>query len=358
MFICPNCARALTRMQSFAGVYWACESCGGRTVAMPILRKVVGDQPITQLWAAARSGELTAKRCPTCGHGMVECSAGGIRLDVCKVCQFVWFDAREFEQMPVAAPVADKAAELPQAAREAIALYEVQRMAEAAADDGPPDSWQYVPAVFGLPVECDSPRLTRFPFATWAIALLVAVTSIAAWKTGDSISETFALVPAEAWRFGGLTLITSFFLHGGILHLASNLYFLIVFGDNAEEFLGRWRFGSLLLAATIFGGLAHIAGEPRTTIPCVGASGGISGIIAFYALQFPSAKLGLFVRAYYRLRWMQFPAWAALVFWIVLQLIGAAKQVAGFSNVSALAHLGGAAAGFVAWCAWRIRKER
>jgi membrane associated rhomboid family serine protease len=288
---------------------------------------------------------------------MFETTAGNLRLDVCKVCQFVWFDAQEFEQMPVATPVVAQRAELPRAAREAIALAEVQWLAESVSEDSPPETWQYVPAVFGLPVECDSPSLAGYPAVTWTVAFLVLVASIAAFMIGHSVVENFALVPAKAWRYGGLTFITSFFLHGGVLHLASNLYFFLIFGDNVEDYLGRWRFGALLFAATLAGGLAHVLGDPRTAIPCVGASGGISGITTFYALQFPKARLGLYMRAFYRFQWVQFPAWAGLAFWVVLQFVGAAQQLSGFSNVSALAHLGGATTGLLAWLIWRARQR-
>ena len=288
---------------------------------------------------------------------MFETLTTGIQLDVCKVCQFVWFDAQEFERMPVAKPLLAEHSKLRSPASEAVALYEVKRMAEEAEESGPSETWQHVPAIFGLPVECDSPRLTGYPAVTWTGALVVLVVSIAAFMFGHSVVEDFGLIPSQAWRYGGMTLITSFFLHGGILHLVSNLYFLLIFGDNVEDYLGRWRFGLLLLVATIAGDFAHIAGDPRATMPCVGASGGISGIITFYALQFPHARLGLYLIAFYRLHWLQFPAWAGLALWVLLQFIGTAQQLAGFTNVSALAHLGGAATGLFAWVFWRV-KER
>jgi membrane associated rhomboid family serine protease len=83
------------------------------------------------------------------------------------------------------------------------------------------------------------------------------------------------------------------------------------------------------------------------------ASGGISGIIVFYALTFPRARLSFLLRYFYvRFFWVRLPAWIALVLWIALQTWGAYAQVKGFSNVSALTHLGGAGAGFLAWLAW------
>ena len=286
---------------------------------------------------------------------MVETRADGLALDVCKLCQFVWFDAQEFERMPVEKPLLAKYSEPRSSAKEALAMYEVERMAEQAQESGPSETWQYVPAMFGLPVECDAPAMTGYPAVTWTVGLLVVIASIAAFMLGDSVIESFAIIPSEAWRYGGLTFLTSFFLHGGVLHLASNLYFLLIFGDNVEDYLGRWRFGLLLLAATMTGDLAHVLGDPRADIPCIGASGGISGIITFYALQFPRARLGLFLRAYYAFRWVTFPAWAALALWAALQLYGVAKQIAGFSNVSALAHLGGAAVGLMVWFCWRAK---
>ena len=339
-------------MQSAVGVFWACDACGGRTVALPVLRKVVSEPAIKALWLSAQSAALGRKRCPTCGNRMCEASASGVQLDVCKVCQFVWFDPREFEQLP-ALPVVEKKAELPQAAREMVALYEVKRLQEQAEAEEPIETWQHVPAVFGLPVECNSPGLKSYPVLTWSVALAVLVVSIVGFVRGESFVDEFAFIPAQPWRHGGLTSITSFFLHGGIFHLVGNLYFLLVFGDNVEERLGWRRFGLLLLASTIAGDALHALGDPRGQIPCVGASGGISGVIAFYALTFPNARLGLYMRVFYRVQWVQFRAWVGMVIWVLLQGIGAAQQLTGFSNVSALAHIGGAAVGACLWLIWR-----
>jgi membrane associated rhomboid family serine protease len=163
----------------------------------------------------------------------------------------------------------------------------------------------------------------------------------------------FGFVPAEALRLGGLTWLTSFFLHGGILHLIGNLYFLLIFGDNVEDHLGRWRYLLLILAATLTGDLVHVLAAPQSTVPSIGASGGISGVIVFYALQFPKARLAFLFRYFLYFRWLQIPAWAALVLWMLLQFFTAALQLSGLSNTAATAHLGGAAAGFLLWLKWR-----
>lgn len=164
----------------------------------------------------------------------------------------------------------------------------------------------------------------------------------------------FGLIPAEATRLGGLTFLTSFFLHAGIIHLIGNIYFLFVFGDNVENFLRPFRYLLLIALAAFIGDLAHIAADPRSQIPCIGASGGIAAVITFYALNFPDVKLGFLLRYSWRwFRWIRLPAWSVFVLWILFQIIGAWEQVKGISSVSALAHLGGAATGFVAWLLWR-----
>jgi len=150
-------------------------------------------------------------------------------------------------------------------------------------------------------------------------------------------------------------LLTSFLLHGGILHLVSNMYFLLVFGDNVEDALGKAGYLGLIVAAALVGDLLHVIFDPRPQIPVVGASGGISGVILYYALKFPRAALGILLRILFYFRWVSLPAYVYVGFWVLLQILGAFQQVAGVTNVSALAHLGGASVGAAAWLLTRNR---
>ena len=125
-----------------------------------------------------------------------------------------------------------------------------------------------------------------------------------------------------------------------------------------EDLLRPFRYFVLIALAAFIGDLAHIAADPHSQIPCVGASGGIAGVITFYALKFPHVRLAFLMRwGFVWFRWIRFPAWFALVLWILFQLIGAWEQKAGISSVSAFAHLGGAAVGLVAWLLWRGTKN-
>jgi membrane associated rhomboid family serine protease len=154
----------------------------------------------------------------------------------------------------------------------------------------------------------------------------------------------WGVVPAEIWRHGGLTLVTSFFLHGGLLHLLGNMYFLAIFGDNVEDLLGWRRYLLLLLVASLAGDLfqAHASMAPR--IPSIGASGGIAGVIVYYGLTFPQGRLRVLKFAHL----IDVSVWAALALWVGLQLLGTIGASAE-TAVAYAAHVGGAFAGLIFW---------
>jgi membrane associated rhomboid family serine protease len=356
MNTCPNCGQHLSRKQNEFGVYWGCNDCGGYAVSMAILRKVIREDCVIQAWAAARERGPGERDCPMCDRAMtevpVEAGEEALRLDVCKTCQFFWFDPAEFESLPAPRPGgALRERRLPQAAREAIAIEEVRMMSERAKaqDLSPDEAWKIVPAIFGFPVEVNTNPLSCRPVATWILAALIAVVSLSAFGELRGAIAQYGLIPAEVFRKEGLTLISSFFLHGGVMHLIGNLYFLLIFGSNVEDCLGRWRFLALIVSATLAGDALHVMAQPDSIVASIGASGGISGLIAFYALRFPQTRLDFLLKG-----WWQVPAWAAFILWLLQQGLSAFMQLAGFSHVAGLAHLGGAAIGFLFWIWYRL----
>jgi len=280
-----------------------------------------------------------------------------LELDACKPCGVVWFDPHEFQTIPEGTVASVN--ELQLQAAETLGLHRIEQTKRWNGDsDAPEETWKWVPAFMGFPIESEVDSLRSVPWLTWSLALLIVFTSVCAFFSLDAAVKTLGFIPAEAWRYGGVTSLTSFFLHGGLLHLIGNLYFLLIFGDNVEDFLGRMRYALLVLAATLGGDLLHLFADWGSTTPCIGASGGISGIIVFYALKYPHARLGFLFRYYVYFRWLQLPAWGALVLWLLLQFIGVYTQLNGFSNVAATAHLGGAAVGFVLWLCWRNDEDQ
>jgi len=354
---CPNCTSPLHTVRQRGGLFFHCDECGGRAVAMPQIRRVAGDAFATSLLRQINGNSNFGDRsCPFCQRPMrrFDSPMPPLELDACKPCGTVWFDPQEFEAVPEGA--AESTDEVRMRGAEALARHRLEQMRERGAnDDAPDEAWKTIPALFGFPVESETSPLSRWPWVTWGLALVIAAVSIVAFFHLEDAVQRFGFVPAAAWRYGGLTLLTSFFLHGGVLHLVGNLYFLLIFGDNVEDFVGRWRYLLLIFAATMAGDLVHLLAASGSSTPCIGASGGLSAVIVFYALAFPRARLGFLVwmRYSWGYGWLQIPAWFALVLWLLLQSLGVFMEVSGYSNVASTAHLGGAAIGFGLWLWWR-----
>jgi len=365
MSVCPRCRERLIRVKTPNGFFFVCRRCQGRAVGLSVLRRLTTRESIKGLWT--RAGQPGAKGplgCPICRRRMSEVGVPvdeqEVVLDVCRGCQFVWFDPKELEQFPPKPPQPSPDEQLPEKVREQIALAEVKLVGERARAEeseltGPEETWKWIPGVLGMPVESGVHPVRTWPWLTWALAAALVLVFVLTFDELHQAALAYGFVPDQAWRYGGLTFLTVFFLHAGLFHLIGNTYFLLVFGDNVEDYLGRWRYAVLLLAATLAGGVAHLLADPASEIPCVGASGGISGVIVFYALKFPKARLGIFIRYWFLGRWLYMSAAVALVFWLLLQCLLAYQQLAGIGHVSALAHLGGAAVGAVAWLVWRRR---
>ena len=365
MFLCPKDETKLVRQAARGSVYWTCPACGGRTATTGTLRRTANRRLVDQLWELARSATAAGpRRCPACERPMKAVTLPGdgsaMDLDVCTRCYFVWFDAAEYEAMPPP-PASRKEAEknLPLEARLMLAKMDVEAL-DTRPDfalppsDPPPEGWKALPAFFGLPVKQESHPLAQFPLATWMLAATVAVFGGLALLDLDEVAADFGLIPSEVWRYGGLTLLTSFFLHGSLPQLAGNLYFLLTFGDDVEDYLGTGRFLVVLLLASLAGSALHVVFHLDSPTPLIGASSAISGILTCYGLQFPRARIGFLLRLprLFFLRWINLRAWVYVLFWIVLQAVGEVRQAGAFTQVSLWAHLGGVAVGFLFWFLW------
>src|SRR5689334_3447908 len=327
------------------GVFWACEICGGRALSVELLRRRFTNESINPFWIEVIRGRgERARPCPCCHRAMQEVPVAIDKraplVEVCRLCHFVWFDAREIAAL-TPRPMPQSSAQLPEKARQSLAMLEVEHLAEEAkgsdfGSEPPEEWWKQLVAFLGVPVEFDAPEMGTRPWITWLLCLTILLVFGAAVSDLRSWIAEYGLVPAQAGRHYGLTFVTSFFLHGGVVHLLGNLYFLFVFGDNVEDFL-RWpRYLVLIIAAALVGDLLHLAANPHSTIPCVGASGGIAGVIVFYAFRFPRIRLGFLFRYAFYFRWVRFPAWFALVLWLGFQLLGTFAQLAGISSVSSV----------------------
>jgi membrane associated rhomboid family serine protease len=147
-----------------------------------------------------------------------------------------------------------------------------------------------------------------------------------------------------------LTLLTSMFLHGGFLHIGGNMLYLWVFGDNIEDALGKIPYLLFYLGTGIIAGLSQVAIGPQSSVPAIGASGAIAGVLGAYIRLFPTARVTTLVIFFYFIRLVPVPAWVLLGFWFVLQFLSGASALGGAGTgegVAYFAHIGGFAAGFL-----------
>lgn len=350
MFECPGCDLRQVRTPVGKGVLWVCPRCGGRVGTIGLLRKIL-DRPILERywWSARRRKPVgrPGRPCPSCHLPMREIDGppgtGLPALDICKYCQLFWFDPGEFRRLPKseappeepAHPVLDALHAAGEARSERTAVQPVEKL-----------NWQVPFAVLALPIEIEAPVRRRVPVVTIALAAALVLASLLAFVSGfDQIVRQLGFEAARPWRLDGLTFLTAFFLHGDPVHLIGNVYFLGLVGDNVEDYLGRWTYGLLLLASIVAANLLYMVLTPQPYGVAIGASGGVSGLIAYYACRFPRARLagvGLWFP-------VAFSAWIGFVFWTVLQLGLALMEVGGGGTISGLAHLGGASVGIAFW---------
>jgi membrane associated rhomboid family serine protease len=156
----------------------------------------------------------------------------------------------------------------------------------------------------------------------------------------------YAVVPADitAGRHLG-TLITSMFLHANLLHVAGNMLFLWIFGNNVEDKLGELKFLIVYFASGIGGSLLQIFITPDSTVPMLGASGAISGLLAAYVLYFPRARILTFVVPFFI---FTLPAYVFIGYWIALQGLNAFLNIGAIGGgVAFFAHVGGFGTGLI-----------
>jgi membrane associated rhomboid family serine protease len=155
-----------------------------------------------------------------------------------------------------------------------------------------------------------------------------------------------------------MTVFTSMFMHGGWMHLIGNMLYLWVFGDNVEDSMGHGRFVVFYLLCGVAAVFAQALPDPSSTIPMVGASGAISGVLGAYLLLYPHARVLVAIPLGFILHTMRVPAGLVLVLWFGLQLLSSAMAEPGKGGVAFGAHIGGFIAGMILIPIFKQRRVR
>jgi len=210
-----------------------------------------------------------------------------------------------------------------------------------------------------FPIADDNPRLET-PIVTWsiiAVCVLVFFWQLSLGTTGGEIAiYEYGMIPARLFSAAQLqpklaavpawaTVFTSMFMHGGWLHIGFNMLFLWIFGDNVEDSMGHGRYLAFYLVCGVAAALAQAVVTPGSTVPMVGASGAISGVLGAYLLLHPHATVRTIVFLGVFATMMHLPALIVLGLWFLMQLASAAFSTSGAPGVAFWAHIGGFIAG-------------
>jgi membrane associated rhomboid family serine protease len=211
-----------------------------------------------------------------------------------------------------------------------------------------------------FPVGDDNSQRRTFPTVTIVLIVLNVLVFLAELSGGDQFITTWAFIPSRFAQDPGanaVTLFSAMFMHGGWLHLFGNMLFLWIFGDNVEDRFGHVKFLVFYLAAGIAATFAQFALAPHSSVPNVGASGAIAGVLGAYILMFPRSRVNVLLGR----QIVAMPAVFVLGMWIVLQLISGVGTIAytdesaNVGGIAYMAHIGGFVAGFLMAFVFRPR---
>jgi membrane associated rhomboid family serine protease len=168
----------------------------------------------------------------------------------------------------------------------------------------------------------------------------------------DSLPPDLAVVPPS------VTLLTSMFMHGGWMHLIGNMLYLWIFGDNVEDAMGHVKFVVFYLLCGVAAAFTQAIPDPHSTIPMLGASGAISGVLGAYLLLYPHARVLVLVPLGFFSRVMHLPAGIVLSLWFGLQFLSNVLSKGGGGGVAFRAHIGGFVAGLLLVAVFKRKQFR
>ena len=215
--------------------------------------------------------------------------------------------------------------------------------------------------MFFFPFADENPTKNK-PLISWGIILVCTIIFLNYVFEQDYTKEmiflSFGMIPALIFGYSELsnslnivpptfTIITSMFLHGGWMHLIGNMTYLYIFGDNIEETLGKIKFIIFYLLTGVFAALAQALLDPSSTIPMVGASGAIAGILGGYLVLFPRAKIKVFFWFIIFFKVIKIRAYIVLGGWILIQFLSFNGSDLNSGGIAYAAHIGGFISGII-----------
>jgi len=203
--------------------------------------------------------------------------------------------------------------------------------------------------MFVLPLGDENSPRKSFPLFTYLIFALNLFVFYLELRGGEAFIDQWAFIPIRFFANPGehyLTLITAMFMHGGWLHLGSNMLYLLIFSDNVEEHFGHFKYLLFYLFSGAAANIAQAMFMPDSAVPILGASGAIAGILGAYLVLHPTRKIRVLLGFFM----VQLPALIVIGSWFILQLlngIGSLEVDTQTGGVAYIAHIGGFVVGFL-----------
>jgi len=220
-----------------------------------------------------------------------------------------------------------------------------------------------------FPYKDDNPSNT-FPFVTIGIIVLnivVFLLQVLSGADGQHLVYAYGAIPFNIVTMQStqpihpvLTLFTSMFMHGGLFHIFGNMLYLWIFGNNIEDTLGHFRFILFYLFCGISAAVSHALITSGSTVPMIGASGAISGVLGAYLLLFPYARIHTIIFLGFFVQTIQIPALIVIGFWAIIQVVSGmtAQGIQNQGGVAWFAHVGGFIAGLFTIKLWQPRRSK
>lgn len=328
---CPVCRHSLlTPTQHHGQEIDVCHHCGGLWFEKDEMNSVLSaiDNGHDNVDFSGQLGKrlgLAERQCPDCRKSLQHyqlLEQYNLEVDVCHGCDGVWIDQDEIA-----------------------AVQQSPRLRETLEKLNTQPNWKSWVFQFlsQMPVEYNI-RPHRTPWVTWALIVINVLIYFSYAGSDNSMMAAithFGSTPAElANGERWWTPLSATFLHGSLLHLAGNMYFLWLTGDNLEDALGHWRFLGLYLLCGLAAALAQTLIDPASVIPTIGASGAIAGLFGMYLLWFRKASITFMFFVYQK----KLPPWVFFLIWVGINIFG---MLTGGQGVAYMAHLGGFAAGLL-----------
>ncbi len=358
---CPHCKNALRQIRYKSLVLELCFKCRGiwfdEGKFLPVVhyirdtdetspegRKLFKKRSVQRLDKVDEAGRL----CPKCGRLMRKfnyASDSNVILDRCDGCGGIWADAGEVQRIArylKADPEADAVGR---------GLAELSAMSQDGLGVNWPAYLLFVPRAI-VPLADDTPR-QRLPIVTVLLIAVCTVTFAYELSLGEDLGAFFNRFGFFTDNFFSLGLVTSMFLHKGVLYLTGNMLFLWLFGDNVEDRFGHVKFLIFYLCGHIAGSFLHSIFSAGLSVPTIGASGAISAVLGAYLVFYPAAN----IRAFFLYRIVELPVYLFFGAWFAFQLLDAVLAKTGAATeVAWFAHVGGFIFGAVVAFFCRIRK--